>query len=130
MMLTDPSDPRAWLMRARSNLLLAQKGRHKGVALEDLCFNAQQAAEKALKAVCLHAGQDFPKVHSISRLVEIIESCGISVPDQVKSANILTQYAVQTRYPGPIEEVTLEEYKETIIVAARVVFWADATING
>jgi HEPN domain-containing protein len=129
MKLTDPSDPQVWLMRARSNLLLAQKGHHKGVALEDLCFNAQQAVEKALKAVCLHAGQDFPKIHSISRLVEIIEEYGITVPDEVKLANFLTQYAVQTRYPGPIEAVSMEEYKEALTVAARVVFWVDSMIK-
>ena len=70
-MPADPSDPRAWLELARSNLLLAQKGKRKGVLLEDLCFNAQQAAEKALKAVCLHLELDFPKTHSITRLFEI-----------------------------------------------------------
>ena len=33
------------LRRARSNLQLAERGsRVKGVLLEDLCFNAQQAA--------------------------------------------------------------------------------------
>lgn len=46
----DPSDPFIWLQRAHSNLILANKGKLKGVMLEDLCFNAQQAAEKALKA--------------------------------------------------------------------------------
>jgi len=50
----DPSDPQEWLIRAKGNLNLAEKGgRLKGVLLEDLCFNAQQAAEKALKGVCL-----------------------------------------------------------------------------
>jgi len=44
----DPTDPHVWLLRARSNLNLAEKGsRLKGVFLEDLCFNAQQVAEKA-----------------------------------------------------------------------------------
>ena len=44
-----PDDPRAWVDRARSNLIRAQ---HKipDVYLGDLCFDAQQAAEKALKA--------------------------------------------------------------------------------
>jgi HEPN domain-containing protein len=46
-MPADPTDPQVWLERAKSNLLLAEKGKRKGVMLEDLCFNAQQAAEKA-----------------------------------------------------------------------------------
>jgi HEPN domain-containing protein len=127
---TDPSDPRAWLMRARSNLLLAQKNPHHGVMLEDLCFNVQQAAEKALKAVCLHTGQDFPKTHSITRLLDILESAGVKIPDQVQAADVLTQYAVETRYPGPAEEITQEEYQEALVISARVVFWAESIISG
>ena len=37
-----PEDPREWLNRARSNVLLAQ-AQGEGIYLEDLCFNAQQA---------------------------------------------------------------------------------------
>jgi len=69
-----PADPHAWLQRAYSNLRLAEKGRGPEIILEDLCFNAQQAAEKALKAVCLHKEQDFPKTHSITRLIDILEA--------------------------------------------------------
>ena len=35
------------------------------VDLEDLCFDAQQAAEKAVKAVFIHRGESFP-IHSRS----------------------------------------------------------------
>jgi HEPN domain-containing protein len=45
-----PDDPREWLNRARNNLALA-KAKRKGIYPEDLCFGAQQAAEKAIKAV-------------------------------------------------------------------------------
>ncbi len=70
----DPTDPHAWLLRAKGNLNLAEKGgRLKGVLLEDLCFNAQQAAEKALKAVCLSQGMDIPKTHSLIQLMDILE---------------------------------------------------------
>ena len=44
-----PDDPREWLNRAQSNLTQA-RARIPGVYLEDLCFAAQQAAEKAAKA--------------------------------------------------------------------------------
>src|SRR5829696_10527795 len=47
-----PDDPREWLNRARSNLVRAQ-AILPGVYLEDLCFDAQQAAEKAIKAVLI-----------------------------------------------------------------------------
>jgi len=50
-----PDDPREWLNRARSNLLLAQAA-GPGVYREDLCFNAQQAVEKAIKALLREGG--------------------------------------------------------------------------
>ncbi|MBM3269811.1 MAG: hypothetical protein FJZ01_19440 [Candidatus Sericytochromatia bacterium] len=39
-----PDDPKEWLNRARSNLALAD-ATLPGVYLEDLCFEAQQAAD-------------------------------------------------------------------------------------
>jgi len=86
--------------------------------------------EKALKAACLFKGLDFPKIHSLVRLLDILESNGVSIPEAVKSADILTQYAVQARYPGPVEEITTEEYEEALALASRVVFWAEAFITG
>jgi hypothetical protein len=47
-----PDDPRGWLNRARSNLAKAGIASETDVVyLEDLCFDAQQAAERAIKAV-------------------------------------------------------------------------------
>jgi hypothetical protein len=46
------------LNRARSNLIRAKADmRIPEVYLEDLCFDAQQAAEKAVKAILLHGGR-------------------------------------------------------------------------
>ncbi|MBN1536947.1 MAG: HEPN domain-containing protein [Anaerolineales bacterium] len=126
----DPSDPMAWLQRASSNLHLAKKSRDENVMLEDLCFNAQQAAEKALKAVCLFRGLDFPKTHSLIRLMDIIEADGLAIPHKVKSADILTHYAVQTRYPSPFEEITRQEYREAVKVAVEVINWAEMVVGG
>ena len=126
----DPTDPLAWLARAKGNLNLAEKGgRLKGGLLEDLCFNAQQAAEKALKAVCLAQGKDIPKTHSLIHLMDILESAGIEIPKSVRNADILTQYAVQSRYPSIMEDITKTEYRESLKLAANVVFWAETVIK-
>jgi len=126
----DPTDPHAWLLRAKGNLNLAEKGgRLKGVLLEDLCFNAQQAAEKALKAVCLSRGMDIPKTHSLIQLMDILEAGDIEIPENIREADILTQYAVQSRYPSIMEEITRDEYRDTVKLAAKVVFWAETIIK-
>jgi HEPN domain-containing protein len=130
MKLKDTTDPQAWLLRAKGNLNLAEKGgRLKGVLLEDLCFNAQQAAEKALKAVCLAQGMDIPKTHSLVHLMDLLEMKGIEIPKNVRDADILTQYAVQSRYPSLMEDVTRTEYRDALKYAAYVVFWAETIIK-
>ena len=126
----DPTDPRAWVLRAKGNLNLAEKGgRLKGILFEDLCFNAQQAAEKALKAVCLAQGMDVPKTHSLVHLMDILEAGGIDIPKNVRDADILTQYAVQSRYPSIMEEINRSEYRDALKLAAHVVFWAETIIK-
>ena len=50
--LRDSGDPAEWLRHARSNLSRCRADRRlPDVLFEDLCFDAQQAAEKAIKAV-------------------------------------------------------------------------------
>ena len=58
-----------WLRRARSNLALARQCRSEEVYLEDLCFEAQQAAEKALKAVLISRRISFRFVHDLAELL-------------------------------------------------------------
>lgn len=120
-----PDDPVEWLNRARSNLKRAREDvRLEGVYLEDLCFGAQQAAEKAIKAVLLHRGVEFPYVHDLARLLTLLEESGADIPEDVRSAETLTPYAVITRYPTLFEPVTEEQYQEALELAEAVLRWA------
>jgi len=76
-----PDDPVEWLNRARSSLARARAGAGlPGVYLEDLCFDAQQAAEKAIKALLLHRAIAFPFVHDLAELVTVLQRSGEEVP--------------------------------------------------
>jgi hypothetical protein len=62
----DPTNPLEWLRRARSNLARARAGIPAPEVLhEDLTFDAQQAAEKAIKAVLVAKDVEFPKTHAL-----------------------------------------------------------------
>lgn len=61
-------------------------------------FNAQQAVEKALKAVLARKGEDFPFTHDIALLVELCEDHGLQLPDDLREADRLTPYAATLRY--------------------------------
>ena len=125
-----PDDPRMWLNRAKSNLARARADiRLSGVYLEDLCFDAQQAVEKALKTVLVFHGIDFPKTHDIAELLTLLNQSGQRVPEEFWKADELTHYAVETRYPSEEEPVTEEEYREAVALAEKVVRWADESLS-
>ena len=119
-----PDDPREWMNRARGNLARA-KVPVPGGYLEDLCFDAQQAGEKAIKALLIARRIDFPYTHDLSHLLALLETHGESIPDAVRQAEELTHYAVHTRYPGFEEPVSESEYQEAIGNAEAVVRWVE-----
>ncbi len=102
-----PDDPREWLNRAKSNPAKARSGSETPeVYLEDLCFDAQQAAEKAIKAILIYLDVRFPYVHDLAQLLTLVEQAGQNVSDATRQAAGLSDYAVETRYPGLSEPVT------------------------
>ena len=106
-----------WLKRAKGNLALAKQPKPKEAFWDDLCFDAQQAAEKSIKAVLVHRGIDFPKTHNIRSLLELSDPMGSQISKEIWQAIGLTNYAVETRYPGPAEPVTRNEYRQAVAVA-------------
>ena len=110
-----------WLKRAKGNLALAKQPKPKEAFWEDLCFDAQQAAEKAMKAVLVLRGIDFPKTHNIRALLELLDPTSSQLAKEIWQATSLTSYAIETRYPGPIEPVTRNEYRQAVALAEKVV---------
>jgi HEPN domain-containing protein len=99
-----------------------------GALLEDLCFEAQQVAEKAIKAVFIHRGVPFPFIHDLDRLLQLLVQNGIKVPKYVRDSKELTRFAVVTRYPGFSGSVTKRQYRRAIRIAESVVRWAERLI--
>lgn len=93
---------------------------------EDACFHAQQCAEKALKALLLQLEIAFPRTHAIEVLLDLLKTRGITIPDEVDEAYELSEYAVQTRYPGEWEPVTKAEARRAMERAALVLAWVEA----
>ena len=123
-----PEDPREWLNRARSNLVRA-KTKRKGVYLEDLCFDAQQAAEKAVKALLIKHDVKFPYVHDLAELLTLLEKTGEEIPKSIRQAEELTRYAVFMRYPGTGPRIREKEYHQAVKIAEEVVRWAEKRLK-
>jgi len=119
-----------WLDRARSDLQLGRVALNTpGVMSEDVCFHAQQSAEKSLKALLTYLNADFPRTHVLEVLLDLLKGYGVNVPSIVDEAFELTQYAVQTRYPGEWEPVTQEEAIIALERASVVLNWVQGEMK-
>jgi HEPN domain-containing protein len=96
---------------------------------EDLCFHAQQAAEKALKAVYQQNAWPFRYTHDLDELVSGLRRHGVPIPAEVEEAVVLTSFAWEARYPGAAEPVTRDEYQEALRHAEAVVEWANGQLG-
>jgi HEPN domain-containing protein len=132
-----------WLQRARSDLALGKAAlRTPGVLPEDACFHAQQCAirmasleddgrcaEKALKGLLSSAEIPFPRTHALEVLLDLLKAHGVAVPNSVDEAFTLSQYSVQTRYPGDWEPVTKIEAKQALQRASYVLAWVETQVS-
>jgi len=124
-----PGTSEDWLVRANGDLALAKVPLPEGAFYEDLCFHAQQAAEKAIKAVYVECGLVFRYIHDLDELLTGLERKGVPIPQEVNDVGILTTYAWEARYPGVSEPVTEDEYREAVKVAQKVVAWGKKVIR-
>jgi HEPN domain-containing protein len=94
-----------------------------------LGFHAQQAAEKALKALLTHNQVEFPRTHVIATLINLCERSGYSDTETLYDALVLTRYAVATRYPSEEDPVSRDEAREAALIAANVLAWVEKQIE-
>jgi len=73
------------------------------------CFHAQQAGEKALKAVWYFADAD-PWGHSIKKLIEDLNSVDLKLYQRIESYTrmgmVLDRFYIPTRYPNGLPDIT------------------------
>ncbi|PSQ83566.1 MAG: DNA-binding protein [Bacteroidetes bacterium QS_7_67_15] len=124
----DPGSPSDWLRYARSDLRLSREEQPEGVLSEALCFHAQQAAEKAVKAVLVSEGIPVPYIHDIGTLFDRLPK-RIEVPPDVRKAVRLTDYAVFSRYPADLAPVDDEEHRRAVQWAEATVAWAEKHVD-
>ena len=120
--------PGEWFRFARGDFVLARIDRPKEVPSEYLCFHAQQAVEKALKALLVYFGRPVPRIHNLAALMTELSQF-IDIPPNVKTAAGLTVYAVVSRYPGDFVPIEEDEYREAVGWAEDVLEWVTSILE-
>ena len=125
----EPTASRAamWLRDAESDLALASVKKTRKIRYEHLCFHAQQAAEKAVKAVLLAYGVSPSRTHDLAFIIDSLP-VDVSLPPSLLLLPVLTKYAVQHRYPGQDLPVNRRDHKQALAMASETVAWAQALV--
>ena len=117
-----------WIKRAEGSLDLAKTKINYKINYEDLCFQAQQAAEKAIKGLLIYFNVEPEFTHNITKLLEELEKF-TEIPANINKAVKLTDYATFTRYPGEYDDITKEEYDQAIKITQECLDWVKKTIK-
>lgn len=112
-----------WFDSARADMAHARKSLELG-DYSWACFAAQQAAEKALKALIMHALGEYPRGHDLVKLYAMVKaSIALDLSEGLLAR--LSAYYTQARYPNagierPHEEISEDLAREAIEIAGRV----------
>jgi len=124
-----PNRDQDWLNQALRDLEQAEDSRRAG-RHEWACFAAQQAAEKGVKALHLHLGQEAWG-HVIARLLRELPEV-VSVPEGlVEKGRVLDTFYIPSRYPnshpegapfehyGPLQSEEAIRYAREVLAFVR-----------
>jgi len=112
-----------WLKQAEADLQAARDSVTQG-HYEWACFQCQQTAEKALKALYIHRKRSSIVTHNVVKTAEVLKA-PVEVVDATRELN--ADY-VMARYPDaangvPAEQYTKEMAREHLKAAQRVLRW-------
>jgi HEPN domain-containing protein len=112
-----------WLSLAEEDLTMAAPALRQGI-YRQVCFHAQQAGEKALKAFLLNRRGTYPKSHSLGQL--LLSDVSNDLLEWRDACQRLDLYYLPTRYAdalpeGAEEDVTEEEAQAALGDARDVV---------
>ena len=117
----------SWIDRTKSSYELSKATISNNIYFEDLCYQAQQAVEKSLKGLLIYYGVEPEFTHNIGRLLNELEKF-TEIAENIREAMDLTNYAVQTRYPGEYDDITKEEYEKAVKIAKSCLDWVEKKI--
>lgn len=124
-----PNRARDWFNQAIRDLEQAEDSRLAG-RHEWACFAAQQAAEKAVKALHLHLGQEAWG-HVVARLLQELPETTLVPGELVEKGRVLDSFYIPSRYPnshpegapfehyGPLQSEEAIRYAREILEFAR-----------
>lgn len=88
-----------WLQFAREDLRMSELAMENGL-YNQVCFHAQQCAEKAVKGLLAHGGELPPRTHKMADLLTCVSPGALAeLEDELR---LLDRFYIPTRYPDAL----------------------------
>jgi HEPN domain-containing protein len=114
------AEARRWLEYAQSDMKAAQALlQNPDHFPRQVCFLAQQVAEKSLRAVLVFQELEYPFTHDLDRLRESLPA-GWRVKVEFPHLYSLSIWAVESRYPGDLPPVVEGDARQALELAGSV----------
>lgn len=129
-------EARRWLAQARNDLEFVRWVLEQQQFYDKGCFIAQQAAEKAVKAILYRDGARTAIGHSVAELLERAVRRRPELADLREAARRLDRFYIPTRYPNglpggvPFESFERSDLEGALPLVERIVTAADAVAGG
>ncbi len=110
-----------WFRKADGDLETARTILESGKILhESVCFHCQQCVEKLLKGFLILHERPVSKTHDLERLLEECSGIEPSFSMWEEPCVILTDYAVDVRYPDNFIQTTSDHAREALGFAEAI----------
>jgi len=113
-----------WFQFAREDLQVAELAMQASI-FNQVCFHAQQCAEKAVKGLLARQGMPLPRTHRLSDLLQLLDPNPLTVI--ALDLQLLDRFYIATRYPDALPGTLTEglpieaDAREALAVARRVI---------
>ncbi len=88
---------------------------------DTVTFHAQQGVEKALKALLTFHRVEFPRIHDLVRLFDLVSPYLSGLEEYRAAFAEMSNYSVQVRYPDEFLGPNRDEVVRSLAVASEVV---------
>jgi HEPN domain-containing protein len=125
------SEADAWMAKAHNDLVCIRNNiAGSEVPTDAVCFHAQQAAEKAVKALIAARGNAPQRTHDLTTLLNDARAAGWSVDPLRTPCDVVNPYSVTARYPGVNLDPNLAEAIACAAAGEEVVRMVKAMLVG
>lgn len=109
-----------WIQYADEDRQMAEFALEAKGPANQICFHAQQLAEKCLKGFLVFNDSRFEKIHQLDYLLTLCQKLDPSFSELKEAVKFLTDFYIETRYPGDVPEFSLAEARKAYEAAKSV----------